>query len=297
MVEQFAPSESGRRPAQSRYRPASRALRRIQSNRLIVAGGVIVAVMAGFAVLAPVLPLSSPNAPHLNHRLVAPLSFGYALGSDQLGRDILSRLVWGTRTSLAVGVSAALLALALGSALGIIAAHYGGRVDNLLMRGIDILMGFPEILLAIAIVAALGPGLAHAMVAVTISNVPFYARGLRGAVLLLRSTDFVESARASGATGARIILRHLLPNVLAPMLVFVSLNIGWMVTETAGLSFLGLGAQPPTPDWGTMLADGRGFITVASHVAAAPGLTIFLSVLGFNTLGEGLREAFDPRSR
>ena len=118
-----------------------------------------------------------------------------------------------------------------------------------------------------------------------------------GAVLPLRSSEFVESARAAGATGARIILRHLLPNILAPMLVFVSLNIGWMITETAGLSFLGLGAQPPTPDWGTMLADGRGFITIASHVAAAPGLTIFLSVLGFNTLGEGLREVLDPRSR
>jgi peptide/nickel transport system permease protein len=170
-------------------------------------------------------------------------------------------------------------------------------VDNLVMRGIDILMGFPEILLAIAIVAALGPGLAHAMVAVTISNVPFYARGIRGAVLLLRSSEFVESARAAGATGGRVILRHLLPNILAPMLVFVSLNVGWMITETAGLSFLGLGAQPPTPDWGTMLADGRGFITVASHVAAAPGLTIFFSVLAFNTLGEGLREVLDPRSR
>ena len=296
MADQLATPAAGR-PAQSRYRPASRIIRRIRRNRFVIAGTVIVAAVAGIGLLTPALPLASPNVPHLNHRLAAPLSFGYVLGSDQLGRDVLSRLMWGTRTSLAMGVSAALLALGLGSALGIVAAYYGGRVDNLLMRGIDILMGFPEILLAIAIVAALGPGLAHAMVAVTVSNVPFYARGIRGAVLLLRSSEFVESARAAGATGARIILRHLLPNILAPMLVFVSLNIGWMITETAGLSFLGLGAQPPTPDWGTMLADGRGFITVASHVATAPGLTIFLSVLGFNTLGEGLREVLDPRSR
>jgi len=296
VADQLATSEVGR-PAQSRYRPASRVIRRLRRNRLVIAGAVIVGAIAGIGLLAPALPLSAPNIPHFSHRLAPPLSFGYVLGSDQLGRDILSRLMWGTRTSLAVGVSAAILALCLGSALGILAAYYGGRVDNLLMRGIDILMGFPEILLAIAIVAALGPGLAHAMVAVTISNVPFYARGIRGAVLLLRSSEFVESARAAGATGARVILRHLLPNILAPMLVFVSLNIGWMVTETAGLSFLGLGAQPPTPDWGTMLADGRSFITIASHVAAAPGLTIFLSVLGFNTLGEGLREVLDPRSR
>jgi peptide/nickel transport system ATP-binding protein/peptide/nickel transport system permease protein len=296
MADQLATSEAGR-PAQSRYRSGSRVIRRLGRNRLAIAGAAIVGAIAGIGLLAPALPLPAPNIPHFGHRLAAPLSFGYVLGSDQLGRDILSRLMWGTRTSLAVGVSAALLALALGSALGILAAYYGGRVDNLLMRGIDILMGFPEILLAIAIVAALGPGLAHAMLAVTISNVPFYARGIRGAVLLLRSSEFVESARAAGATGARVILRHLLPNILAPMLVFVSLNIGWMVTETAGLSFLGLGAQPPTPDWGTMLADGRGFITIAPHVAAAPGLTIFLSVLGFNTLGEGLREVLDPRSR
>ena len=296
MADQLATSEVGR-PARSPYRASSRVIRRLRRNRLVIAGGVIVGAIAAIGLLAPVLPLPAPNIPHFNHRLAAPLSFGYVLGSDQLGRDILSRLMWGTRTSLAVGVSAAILALCLGSALGILAAYYGGRVDNLLMRGIDILMGFPEILLAIAIVAALGPGLAHAMVAVTISNVPFYARGIRGAVLLLRSSEFVESARAAGATGARVILRHLLPNILAPMLVFVSLNIGWMVTETAGLSFLGLGAQPPTPDWGTMLADGRSFITIASHVAAAPGLTIFLSVLGFNTLGEGLREVLDPRSR
>jgi peptide/nickel transport system permease protein len=284
-------------PVRTTRRPAAGILARVRRNRSAMGGAIIVAVIAGLGVLAPVLPLDPPTIPHLGHRLAAPLTSGYLLGSDQLGRDILSRVLWGTRTSLTIGVSAALLALSLGSALGILAAYYGGRLDNLLMRGIDILMGFPEILLAIAIVAALGPGLTHAMLAVTVSNVPFYARGMRGAILLLRSTEFVESARAAGATHTRIIIRHLLPNVVAAMLVFVSLNIGWMITETAGLSFLGLGAQPPTPDWGTMLADGRGFITVASHVATVPGLTIFLSVLGFNTLGEGLREVLDPRSR
>jgi len=260
-------------------------------------GAIVVAAVASLGALAPVLPLVPPNVPHFGQRLAAPLTSGYLLGSDHLGRDILSRLVWGTRTSLTVGVSAALMALGIGAVPGILAAYYGGHLDTLLMRAIDILMGFPEILLAIAIVAALGPGLAHAMLAVTASNVPFYARGMRGAILLLRSADFVEAARVAGATNARVIVRHLLPNVVAPMLVFVSLNIGWMITEMAGLSFLGLGAQPPTPDWGTMLADGRGFITVASHVATVPGLTVFLAVLGLNTLGEGLREVLDPRTR
>ena len=277
--------------------PAVGVLARVRRNRSAMGGAIVVAAVASLGALAPVLPLVPPNVPHFSHRLAAPLTSGYLLGSDHLGRDILSRLVWGTRTSLTVGVSAALQTLGIGAVLGIAAAYYGGRLDTLLMRAIDILMGFPEILLAIAIVAALGPGLPHAMLAVTASNVPFYARGIRGAILLLRSADFVEAARVAGATNARVIVRHLLPNVVAPMLVFVSLNIGWMITEMAGLSFLGLGAQPPTPDWGTMLADGRGFITVASHVATVPGVTVFLAVLGLNILGEGLREVLDPRTR
>jgi peptide/nickel transport system permease protein len=181
--------------------------------------------------------------------------------------------------------------------IGIAAAYYGGALDNLLMRAVDILMGFPEILLAIAIVAALGPGLTHAMLAVALANVPFYARGIRSAVLSLRASEFIESARAAGATDRRIIAYHLLPNIVGPMVVFISLNIGWMITETAGLSFIGLGAQPPTPDWGTMLADGRGVMTVAAHVATVPGIAIVVAVLGLNILGEGVREILDPRSR
>ena len=284
-------------PAIVRGRPLARALDRLRQHPGAQFGGAIVLGMVVLGLAAPILPLPPPDQTHLGHRLAPPLSPNYILGSDHLGRDLLSRLVWGTRTSLAVGVSAAVLALTAGSVLGILAAYYGGLLDNLLMRGIDILLGFPEILLAIAIVAALGPGLTHAMLAVALANVPFYARGMRGAVLLLRASEFVESARATGATDLRIVIRHLLPNIVAPMVVFVSLNIGWMITETAGLSFIGLGAQPPTPDWGAMLADGRAFITVASHVATAPGLAIFLVVLGLNVLGEGLREILDPRAR
>ncbi len=185
-------------------------------------GAAVLLGMVALALAAPLLPLAPPDQTHLDHRLVRPLSTGYLLGSDHLGRDLVSRLVWGTRTSLAIGISAALLALVAGSALGVLAAYYGGLLDNLLMRGIDILMGFPEILLAIAVVAALGPGLAHAMLAVALANVPFYARGMRGAVLLLRASEFVEAARAAGATDLRIVMRHLLPNFVGPMVVFVS---------------------------------------------------------------------------
>jgi peptide/nickel transport system permease protein len=277
-------------------RPAVQVLGRLKRNRAAVFGAGIVACMTLIAIAAPVLPLAPPDKTHLGYRLAPPMSAGYLLGSDQLGRDLVSRLVWGTRTSLAVGVAAAVLALMAGSVLGVAAAYYGGRLDNLIMRGIDILMGFPEILLAIAIVAALGPGLTHAMLAVALANVPFYARGTRGAVLLLRSSEFIESARAAGARDLRIVVRHLVPNIVAAMVVFISLNIGWMITETAGLSFLGLGAQPPTPDWGAMLADGRGFITVASYLATVPGLAIFIAVLALNLLGEGLRQVLDPRS-
>jgi peptide/nickel transport system permease protein len=255
---------------------------------------VVVSLMA-IAALAPVLPLADPNTIHPSRRLAPPLSVGYALGSDHLGRDLLSRLVWGARVSLMVGLLSTALAMAIGTTLGLIAGYYGGPLDQVVMRFIDVQMAFPYILLAIALVAALGPGLGNAMIAITVVNVSFYARGVRGAVLLLRQQEFVEGARAVGAKESRILFKHILPNILAPILVFMSMNIGWMITETAGLSFIGLGAQPPTADWGTMLADGRQFITVASHVAAIPGLALFLLVAGLNLMGDGLRDAFDPR--
>jgi peptide/nickel transport system permease protein len=279
------------------HRPTRRGLRRFMRNRSAVFGAAVVGVLICAALLAPFLPMANPDRIALSRRLQPLFSPGYILGSDHLGRNLVSRLVWGARVSLVVGFVAAGLALSVGATLGILAGFYGGKVDNLLMRGIDILMGFPEILLAIAVVAALGPGLINAMMAVALANVPFYARGIRGAVLLLREGDFVEAARSVGANDRRIISRHLIPNIVAPMVVFLSLNIGWMITEMAGLSFIGLGAQPPTADWGTMLADGRAFITVAAHVATVPGLAIFALVLALNLVGEGLREALDPRSQ
>jgi peptide/nickel transport system permease protein len=274
--------------------PAATARRR---RRWRVAGALVVAAIAVMAVLAPALPLPDPNRTQPSQRLAPPLTSGYPLGSDHLGRDLLSRVIWGARVSLMVGVLATLLAMLAGTAVGLITGFYGGVTDNVVMRGIDLIMAFPYILLAMLLVAALGPGLVNAMIAVAVVNVSFYARGVRAAVLLLREQEFVEAARAVGSTEGRILRRHVLPGIVGPILVFVSMNIGVMITESAGLSFIGLGAQPPTADWGTMLADGRQFITVAAHVAAIPGLAIFLLVLGCNLVGDGLRDALDPRLR
>lgn len=283
------------RPEHRPHSPSS--WRRFLTNRWAMAGAVVVFVVVVVAVLAPFLPLRDPNATQPARRLSAPFSPGYVLGADHLGRDLLSRVAWGARVSLLVGVLSTGLAVSVGTTVGLAAGHYGGRADLIIMRAVDILMAFPYILLAIALVAALGPGLFNAMIAVAVVNISFYARGVRSAVLLLREREFIVAARAAGATEGRIVRAHVLPNILVPILVFVSINIGWMITETAGLSFIGLGAQPPTADWGTMLADGRQFITVASHVAAIPGLALFILVLGLNLAGDGLRDAFDPRLR
>ena len=283
----------------TRGSPASRVdgIGRLLGNRSVLLGALIVSVIVAAALLAPVLPIGDPNRTQPGRRLAAPLSPGLLLGSDHLGRNLLSRIVWGARISLTVGVLATVLAMIAGTTVGLLAGYFGGLVDQIVMRTIDLVMAFPYILLAIALVAALGPGLLNAMMAVAVVNVSFYARGIRGAVLTLRGQEFVEAARAAGATDGRILRQHVLPGIVAPLLVFASMNVGMMIVETAGLSFIGLGAQPPAADWGTMLADGRQFITVAAHVAAVPGLAIFLLVLGLNLVGDGLRDALDPRRR
>src|ERR1700736_129348 len=261
------------------------------------AGALIVAAVAMVAALAPVLPLADPNRTQPSGRLAPPLSPDHPLGSDHLGRALLSRVVWGARVSLVVGVLATLLAMLAGTAVGLVTGFYGGLTDNLAMRGIDLIIAFPYILLAMLLVAALGPGLVNAMLAVAVVNVSFYARGVRAAVLLLREQEFVEAARAVGSSEGRILRRHILPGIAGPILVFVSMNIGVMITESAGLSFIGLGAQPPTADCGTMLARGRPLIPGAPPRGAVPGLAICILVLGCNLVGDGLRDALDPRLR
>jgi peptide/nickel transport system permease protein len=285
--------------ASTRDRPSP--LRRLGQDlgrdRPTVVGIAVILIIACGALLAPILPLADPNATDPALRLASPGQHGYVLGSDQLGRDILSRVIWGARVSLVVGFVSAGIALLVGGTLGLVSGYLGGFVENAIMRVVDTLMAFPYVLLAILLVAALGPGLVNAMLAVAIANVSFYARGVRSAVLVLRDQDYVEAARAVGATSWHIVRREIVPNVLPTAIVAASLNVGWMITETAGLSFIGLGAQPPTADWGTMLADGREVITVAYHVGAMPGLAILILVIGTNLLGEGLRDALDPRFR
>ena len=262
-----------------------------------VLGLCLVVLVAVAAVIAPALAPHDPDAIDTARRLARPLTAGHLLGTDEFGRDLLSRLLHGARISLVVGLAATALAALAGSVCGLLAGFLGRWVDQAIMRGIDTLMAFPYFLLAIAIIAVLGPGLVNGMVAVAIVNIPFYGRIVRATVLAVKQTEYVEAARALGVSEVRLSLTHVLRNCLAPLIVAITLNVGGMITALAGLSFLGLGVQPPTSDWGSMLASSRQYINVAPHVAAFPGLAIFLTVLGFNLLGDGLRDALDPRLR
>ena len=257
---------------------------------LVLLGAVLVAL------LAPWLPLLDPDSVDTPNRLRPPLSHGHRLGTDEFGRDLLARLVWGARVSLLAGVATAGAAMVIGVTLGILGGFYTGWVETVVMRLTDILMAFPYILLAIAIVAGLGPGLRNAMIAIAVVGFPLYTRLVRGVVLSLREREFVEAARALGATDPLILGRHILPHLLSPVIVAFSLDVGAKILATAGLSFLGLGTQPPTADWGSMLATGRQFVVLSPHVVLLPGLAIFVIVLALNLVGDALRDLLDPRT-
>ncbi|MFP4484669.1 MAG: dipeptide/oligopeptide/nickel ABC transporter permease/ATP-binding protein [Spirochaetaceae bacterium] len=272
----------------------SSRLRRFFYNRTATAGLVIVLGVLAVSLAAPILGLPNPDTTSLADRLLPPGSEGHFLGTDELGRDMLSRLIWGTRVSLAVGLSATAIAAIIGSLIGIVSAFYGGLLDNSLMRGVDMLMAFPYLLLALAIVAVLGPGLFNALIAISIVNIPFFARNVRGATVGLVRLEYVDAARLSGLGDTKILLGQLLPNVLPVIFITISTTVGWMILETAGLSFLGLGAQPPQADLGSMLGNGRRLILTAPHVATLPGLVILILVIGINLVGDGLRDVLDP---
>jgi peptide/nickel transport system permease protein len=266
-------------------------------NRLAVAAFLVIVGALAAAVLAPALPLWDPDAVDTPNRLKPPLTPGHVLGTDEFGRDLLSRLVWGARVSLLAGVGTAGLAMVLGAGLGILAGYYAGWAETLIMRATDIMMAFPYILLAIAIVAGLGPGLRNAMIAIAIVGFPFYTRLVRSIVLTIREREFVEAARALGSADRVILWRHVVPHLLSPVVVAFSLDVGAKILATAGLSFLGLGTQPPTADWGSMLATGRQFVVLRPHVVLLPGLAIFVIVLALNLVGDALRDLLDPRTR
>ena len=265
------------------------------ANRLATLGLILLVLVAGAALAAPLLPLPDPDATDLLNRLLRPFSPGHWLGTDPLGRDMLSRLLWGTRVSLAMGVCATLLAALFGTLIGLVAGYAGGKTDSLLMRLIDMLMAFPYILLALVIVTVLGPGLLNALYAISVVNIPFFARNIRGLTVGLRQRDFIQAARLSGKNHLQILLTEVLPNMMPVVVVTMSTTVGWMILETAGLSFLGLGTQPPNADLGSMLGQGRAQMFSAPHVSIVPGLTIFILVMSFNLLGDGVRDLLDPR--
>jgi len=266
----------------------------ILANPLNVAAFVLIAVFALCALFAPLLAPYDPLFQDLGIRLTPP-SPEHWLGTDSLGRDILSRILYGARISLLVGVVVVVSAGLVGTAIGLVAGYVGGFVDEALMRLTEVFLAFPALILAMAIAGALGPSLTNAIIAIAAVTWAVYARLTRGQILSLRRREFVEAARAMGATQMRIVVRHLLPNALAPLMIQASFDLGSSIIAAAGLSFIGFGAQPPTPEWGVMISEGRNYISTQPWLSLFPGLAILLAVGSFNLLGDGLRDAFDPR--
>ncbi len=282
--------------------PLVESFSRLKKNKTALAGAVIVTAFILMGIFAPILAPHDPIAQSLYSKLKPPFwykngTFQYILGTDDFGRDLLSRIIYGARISMVVGVVSVSISLFFGTILGAVAGFYGGKLDNIIMRFMDLLLAFPSILLAIVIVAFVGPSLKNAMIAIGVVSIPRYARLVRGSVLEEYAKDYVQSAKALGAGDLRLIFIHILPNCLAPIIVQTTLGFGSAILEAAALSFLGLGAQPPTPEWGAMLANGRALILRAWWAVTFPGFMILLAVLGFNLLGDGLRDALDPRLR
>ena len=255
------------------------------------------ALVGGFIVLAAAAPWLAPYDPvaaDFGEVLSSP-SPRHLFGTDDIGRDILSRVIHGSRISLEAGLFTVVVALVVGLPLGLAAGFFGGRVDNMIMRGIEVILSFPTLVLALGITAILGPKLIHALFAIGVVFVPHFARLIRAQVLSVKENDYVTAATALGARDVRVVARHILPNCLAPLFVQSTYSVSFAILTEAALSFLGLGTQPPTPSWGIMLASGRGYLEQAPWLGAFPGAAIFLTVLGFNLLGDGLRDALDPR--
>ncbi len=289
MVETPVTSALPALPAR-RWRPAWRR------SPLTVAGYILIAILILVAVSAPLLAPADPLKQVLSTRLKPP-SAEHWLGTDQLGRDVLSRMMYGARISLLVGTIVVGLAASVGTLVGLVAGYAGGWLDEGLMRLTDVFFAFPALILAMAISGALGPSLTNAMIAIAVVTWPVYARLVRAQVLSLREREFVEASRALGASGEHIVWKHILPNTLAPILVQASFDMGGAILSAAGLSFIGFGAQPPTAEWGVMISEGRNYIVTQPWLSLFPGLAILLTVTAFNLIGDGLRDALDPRLR
>lgn len=269
---------------------------RLARHRLGVLGAIIVFILILVAIVGPYVAPYDPVEIDMANRF-APPGMEHPLGTDDFGRDTLSRVIYGARVSLQVGIIAVSIAATVGSLLGMLAG-YGNRIlDEIIMRSMDVLFAFPAILLAIAVLAALGKGVENAMIAIGIVYIPIFARIARSSVLSIREEEFIEAARASGATDARILFRHILPNAMAPLIVETTLSLAFAILAEAALSFFGLSVQPPDPSWGRMLSEGRGYFGQSVWMALFPGLAIMVTVMGFNFLGDGLRDAMDPSLR
>jgi peptide/nickel transport system permease protein len=280
-----------RRPARSLWRDA---FHRLTRNKAAIAGAVVFILIVITALTASLIAPYDPNKLNPVDSLVPP-SAHHLMGTDQFGRDILSRVIYGARVSVAMGFVAVTISVTVGSLLGLIAGYYLGITDTVITRFVDVMLAFPGILLALVIIAILGPNLISAMIAVGISGMPSFIRVVRGSVISLREREYVDAARVTGAANARVIFRHILPNVLAPVIVLATLGIPSAIIAGAALSFLGLGIRPPTADWGAMLNQGRSFVSTAWWLSTFPGLAIVVMVLAINLFGDGLRDALDPR--
>jgi peptide/nickel transport system permease protein len=275
-------------------RSPSRAWRKLKANRGALVGLVIIAFFTLLAVLAPLLPIPDPNATSWSAIRKAPSAMHW-LGTDDIGRDILSRMIWGAQASLLAGVVSVGIAVAIGVPFGLISGYFGGWTDQIISRVTEAFLAMPFLITAIALAAFLGPSLTNAMIAIGLSAMPVFIRLTRGQVLSVKTEDYVEGARSIGLRHSSIILRYILPNVFAPILVQATLTIATAIIAEASLSFLGLGQQPPAPSWGSMLNVAKNYLSQAPWMAMWPGAAIFLVVIGFNLLGDGLRDALDPR--
>lgn len=270
--------------------------KKLSKNKAALAGAFIIIVIILLAILAPVIAPYDPTKMNPANKLQTP-SAEHWLGTDDKGRDILSRLLYGARISLTVGILSTVIGAAVGIVLGLISGYYGRWVDSLIMRICDVLLAFPGILLALAIVAVLGASTTNVIIAVAFFAVPTFARIVRGSTLSVKKLEYIDAIRALGASDLRIIFMHILPNILSPIIVQATLYIASAIITASALSFLGMGTKPPTPEWGTMLSDGRSYIRQAPHITLFPGMVIFLVVIGFNLFGDGLRDALDPKSK
>ena len=268
--------------------------RRLKKNKLAIVSLIILILLFIVAIIAPYIAPYSYEETDYSQSFAGPSS-EHLLGTDRLGRDILSRLLWGSRQSLQMGLYSTVLAAVLGIIIGSIAGYYGGVVDNLLMRFLDIYQGIPMFLLCVTLAAVLGPSLRNAVIAIGISSVPLFARLMRASVLTIGEAEYIESARAISMSNTRIIMKHLIPNAISPLIVSITMNMGSAVLAGAGLSFIGLGIEAPMPEWGAMISDARSFLRGHGMLAVYPGICIMVTVLAFNLLGDGLRDALDPR--